>query len=400
MSLTPYRHVLALPGVRSLLLVAILARVPSTAIGISLTLYVANGLGLSWAQAGLATAAYTVGGAVGQPLTGRLLDRRGMRFTMALTGAASGLVWVVVPYLSYSALLPAALLGGLVALPVFSSVRLSLAALVPAEQRRPAFALDSMIVELSFMVGPAIAVVLGTSMSPRYGIYGLALGLVASGALMWWLNPPTQPAGETAPVTAPSRRSWLSSRLVALMVVAAAATFVLSATELTIVATLRDAGLQSWTGLAIAVWCVYSLVGGLVFGAGRSSATALGLVAALAALTIPIGLADAWPWLLLALLPSGVLCAPAMTAANDNLARIVPAASRGEATGLLGSAFTAGTTVGAPFAGVVIDNLGPSWSYAASGFVALLAALAALPLWRRGVPSDVLDDDRGLVGAR
>ena len=397
-SLAPYRHVLALPGVRSLLLVGILARVPTTAIGISLTLYVANGLGLSWVQAGLATAAYTVGGAIGQPLTGRLLDRRGMRFTMALTGGASGLVWAVVPYLSYSAFLVAALLGGLVALPVFSCVRLSLAALVPAEQRRPAFALDSMIVELSFMVGPALAVVLATSFSPGYGLYALALGLVASGALLWWLNPPTQPAGETVPLTAPSRRSWLSSRLVALMVVAAAATFVLSATELTIVATLRDAGLQSWTGLVIAVWCAYSLAGGLVFGAGRWSATALGLVALMAVFTIPIGLGDAWPWLMLALLPSGLLCAPAMTAANDNLARIVPAASRGEATGLLGSAFTAGTTAGAPFSGLIIDHLGPSWSYAASGLVGLLAIAAALPLWRRGVPSEALDDDRGLIG--
>ena len=35
---------------------------------------------------------------------------------------------------------------------------------------------------------------------------------------------------------------------------------------------LRDAGLQGWTGLAIALWCLYSLLGGLVFGAGRSRA--------------------------------------------------------------------------------------------------------------------------------
>jgi predicted MFS family arabinose efflux permease len=103
----------------------------------------------------------------------------------------------------------------------------------------------------------------------------------------------------------------------------------------------------------------------------------------MAALTIPVGLGDAWPWLLLALLPSGVLCAPAMTAANDNLTRIVPAASRGEATGLLGSAFTFGVAVGAPFAGTVIDHLGPSWSYAATGLVGLLATLAVIPLWRR-----------------
>jgi MFS family permease len=332
-------------------------------------------------------AAYTVGLALGQPVTGRLIDRRGMRFAVALTGAASGAVWATAPHLSYPALLAAALVGGFVVPPVFSAVRVSLAAMVPVDQRRPAFALDSMIIELSYVVGPAVAVVLATSLPTGYPLYALAAGLVASGALMGWLNPPTQPDGGSIPQTAPSRRTWFSARLLAIMIVAAAATFVLAGTELTIVATLGDAGAQHWTGLAIAVWCVYSLAGGLIFGAGRWPVTALALVAAMAVLTIPVGLADDWPWLLLALLPSGMLCAPSMTAANDNLARIVPPASRGEATGLLGSAFSVGASAGAPFAGLVIDRLGPSWSYAALGMVSLLAALAALPFWRRPAPA-------------
>jgi predicted MFS family arabinose efflux permease len=110
----------------------------------------------------------------------------------------------------------------------------------------------------------------------------------------------------------------------------------------------------------------------------------------MAVLTIPIGLASGWPWLLLALLPSGVLCAPSMTAANDNLARIVPAASRGEAIGLLGSAFTVGSTAGAPFAGLVIDAWGPPWAFAVAGAVSAVAALAALPAYRRS-PRAVVD---------
>ena len=59
-SLAPYRQVLAVPGVRTLLLLGILARVPSTAIAITLTLHVTDALGRNWAQAGLVTAAYTV----------------------------------------------------------------------------------------------------------------------------------------------------------------------------------------------------------------------------------------------------------------------------------------------------------------------------------------------------
>ena len=89
MNFAPYRHVLALPGIRALLLVGVFARIPATAIGITLTLHVANTLGRSWAEAGLATAAFTIGAAVGSPLMGRLIDRRGMRTVMVLTGAAA-----------------------------------------------------------------------------------------------------------------------------------------------------------------------------------------------------------------------------------------------------------------------------------------------------------------------
>jgi MFS family permease len=367
-----------------LLLVGILARVPATALGITLTLHVVNALGLTWARAGLVTAAYTVGAAIGQPLTGRLLDRRGLRFTMVLTTVAEAVVWILAPHLSYGSLLAAAVFGGLCGPPIFSVVRLSLAAMVPADQRRPAFALDSMIVELSYMVGPAIAVVLATSLRPGYGMYALAAGLVASGALVWWLNPPTQPEGQKIPEVAPSRRAWFSPRLASLMIAAAAATFVLSASEITVVATMKAADAQQWTGLAIALWCAYSLAGGLVFGAVRRPVSALTLIAVMSVLTIPVGLVTGWPWMMLALLPSGVLCAPSMTAANDNLTRIVPPAARGEANGLLSSAFTVGVTAGAPIAGMIIDGWGPGWAFAGAGAVGAVAVLAAVPAYRRG----------------
>jgi MFS family permease len=383
MNFAPYRHVLALPGIRALLLVGVFARIPATAIGITLTLHVANTLGRSWAEAGLATAAFTIGAAVGSPLMGRLIDRRGMRTVMVLTGMAGAVIWTIAPHLSYPALLAASVVGGLLGIPIFAAIRLGLAAMVPSDQRRPAFALDSMIVELSFMVGPAVAVVFATSLPPGYGLYVLAGGLAVTAMLMYALNPPTRPEGHELPAVAPSRRTWFGSRLISLMIAGTAATFILSATDLSIVATLRDAGAVRWTGVAIALWCAYSLIGGLIFGAVHWSVSALALIAAMGLLTIPVGLAPSWHWLLLALIPCGLLCAPTMTATNDDLARVVPAESRGEATGLLASAFTAGVAIGAPFAGLVIDHAGPAWSFAAAGAVGAIAVLAAVPAYRR-----------------
>ena len=64
-NLKPYREALALPGVRSLLLVSVLARVPLTATGVTLTFYVVLDLGRGYGAAGLVGAASTIGAAVG-----------------------------------------------------------------------------------------------------------------------------------------------------------------------------------------------------------------------------------------------------------------------------------------------------------------------------------------------
>ena len=128
MSLAPYRQVLAVPGVRALLLVGVLARIPATAVGITVTLHVATTLGRSWTQAGLVTAAYTIGVAVGAPLLGRLIDRRGLRTVMVLTTTVSAAVWFAAPHLAYLVLLPAALVAGLFGVPIFPAIRLALAA--------------------------------------------------------------------------------------------------------------------------------------------------------------------------------------------------------------------------------------------------------------------------------
>jgi predicted MFS family arabinose efflux permease len=383
MHLMPYRRVLALPGIRRLVLLGFLTRIPTTALGIGLTLHVVNNLHRSYAAAGLVTAAYTIGSAVGSPLIGRLTDRRGARPALALTTIVQTTCWVAAPHLGYRALIATAAVGGLFAVPVWGIIRQSLAARVPEAQRRPAYALDSMSVELSFMIGPAAAVALSTGLPGTWALNMLAAAQALAGVSLWLVNPMTRAAHEERGATPPPRRSWLRAPVVAVMLATCAATFILSGTELTIVATMRREAVVSWTGLVIALWCVYSLVGALVYGALHRSVPVLGLVLAMGVLTIPVGLAPDWRMLCLLLIPAGALCAPTITAGNDTLSRLVPAQSRGEAIGLLGSALTAGNTLGAPFAGLIIDVAGPRWAFAAAGTVGALAAAASFPAYRR-----------------
>ena len=88
-----YREVLALPGVTPLLSLALLARVPAAAAPVTLTLHVVLTLDRGYAAAGAVGAASTVGMAVGAPVLGRLVDRRGLRTMLALTSAAAAVFW-------------------------------------------------------------------------------------------------------------------------------------------------------------------------------------------------------------------------------------------------------------------------------------------------------------------
>jgi predicted MFS family arabinose efflux permease len=382
MHLAPYRHVLSLPGLRRLVVLGFLTRIPTTAIGIGLTLHVVNNLHRSYAAAGLVTAAYAIGGAVGSPLIGRLVDRRGARPALAVTTLVQTACWFAAPHLGYQALAATAAVGGLLAVPVWGIIRQSLTAQVPEAHRRPAFALDSMSVEVSFMIGPAAAVALSTGLPGATALNVLAVAQMLAGIALYVVNPMTRAAHETRSAKAPARRSWLRVPVFVVLMAACVATFILSSSELTIVATLRQDRAASWTGLVIALWCAYSLVGGLVFGTLHRPVPVLAMVAAMGLLTIPAGLAPDWRILCLLLIPAGALCAPTITAANDTLSRLVPADSRGEAMGLLGSALTVGNTIGAPFAGLVIDGAGPGWAFAAAGAVGTLAAALAFPAYR------------------
>ncbi|GAA2851682.1 MFS transporter [Streptosporangium fragile] len=385
MALEPYRRLLAVPGVRSLLLVGMLARIPSTAVAITLTMHVVRELDLGYGAAGLVTAAATAGMAVGSPLAGRFVDRRGLRPVLAVTTLAQLAFWSTAWAMPFPVLLAAAVPAGLLSLPVFSVIRQCLAALVPVEQRRLGFSLDSMIVELSYMAGPALAIAGVTALGsiPTMGL--VALGLVASGTALFALNPPIRSADELKePAGKVSRRQWLTPAMLGLLGMTAAATFVLAATELSLVATMERAGDTAWIGLAIALWCAYSLLGGFVYGMLPRGLSPLVLIGAMGLLTVPVGLVGGgWHWLILAVLPAGVLCAPALSATVDTVSRWVPAGARGEAMGLHGTALLIGGGISSPIAGAVIDGPGPGWAFAAAGAICVVMVLVALPFWRR-----------------
>jgi predicted MFS family arabinose efflux permease len=381
MTLTPYRQTLALPGIKSLLVVATLARIPIAGSAVVLTLHVVNDLGMGYGAAGLVGAAFTVGASLGAPVMGRFVDRRGLRPMLVLTTVAEVVFWTTAQAMPYWALLIAAF-GGFLSLPAFSVARQSIAALTPEAQRLPAFALDSMTTEISFMAGPALGVLIATTAGPRVAMFAIGGGLLLAGVGLWLLDPPVRSHDEEETATAERvpRSTWLRPGLIAVLAVSSAATLVLSGTEVAVVAVLRHTGELSWTGLVLSLWAVYSLLGGFLYGTVRRGLSPVMLLAPMAALTIPVGLGGNHWWLLaLLLIPAGALCAPTITASADAVSRMTPASARGEAMGWHNSALTVGVALGSPFAGLVMDTWSPPWGFVAVGGVGVLVTLLVLP---------------------
>jgi MFS family permease len=388
-ALGKYRQVLALPGVRALLGLMLLARIPESAMSMVLTLHVVLSLHRSYGAAGLVGAAGTIGIAVGAPLAGRLVDGWGLRGMLAITTIGDGAYWLTAWRLPYPMLLVLSFVGGVLALPVMSTGRQALAALVPEEHRKAAFSLDSISVELSFMVGPAAGVLVATKVSTVAAVISVGCLLILAGIALFVMNPKMRADHETGAGTIrPPRRQWLSPQLLAVLATACGALFVLAGSEVSMVAALRSVGEISWTGVVTVVICLASVIGGFVYGALRRTPGVLTLMVLLSALAIPIGLAGGVWWMLaLAMVPSNLMCAPTLAATGDEVSRLAPASVRGEAMGLQSSAFTVGIALGSPVVGFVVDHFGASGGFAAAGLGGVLVALVAWPLSRRPPPA-------------
>ncbi|MFF0491406.1 MFS transporter [Nocardia sp. NPDC003482] len=388
-----YREVLSAAAVRNVLLLGVLVRIPFFAATVLLALHVVQTLHGSYAQAGALATVVTLCTAASGPWRGRMLDRLGLRRTLAPSLVVGAVCWSIAPFVSYVPLLVLAAAAGLFDIPVFGVVRQAVIAATTERTRQAALALESVSVEAAFMIGPVISVAATTVGSTGTVLFGVEWSMILAGALMWWWNPPLRgESGDGSSVVL--RRHWFRVEFVAVCLGATAAVAVLAAAELTFVSAIREFGAQRWLGVVMAVWGFGSLVGGLVYGAMRRSISTFLLLAGLGAVTLPMALANGPFPLAVAGLVAGLLCAPTITASVDQLSRIVPEGGRGEAIGWHGAAMTLGTGIGSSMAGLAIDAGGSAAGFGAAGVLglgagaglAMVAGLGARPSAREYAP--------------
>ncbi len=382
----PYRRVLDVPGIRTLYGLALVARIPVTAVPTALTLRVVLGLHRGFAESGLVVAASAIGTAVGAPLLGRLVDRRGPRAVLAVTTVCQAGFWTAAALLPYAWFVPAAFVGGVLSLPVFQLARQSIASLLPLEDRQAGMSLDSMSIEVAFSIGPAAGVIAVTRLGSSVAMLVIGASMVAAGVALMILNPPIEtgvtPAaehGERSAATT-SRSPFTTPVAVATLVATACATFTLSGNDSAVAAAMRAFGHIGLLGVVIAVACLASLIGGFVYGMLSRRHNPLVLLLFLATCSVLPFLAQSWWVLLILVIPAALFCAPLLSATAEVMSRVAPPAQRGRALGVHTSALTIGNAAGAPVAGIAIDRWSPAAGFATIGAAGAAMAVVALAL--------------------
>ncbi|NYE37925.1 MFS family permease [Nocardioides cavernae] len=388
--LDSYRRVLSRPGALAFSSAALVARLPISMVGLGIVLLVEGRTG-SYGLAGTVSAVFVLSEAAFAVLHGRWVDHHGQARVLPLAisvfGAGLALMMLAVeqdwarPWTHVFAAVAGA------ALPqVGASVRTRWSHLLDdAGEKQTAFALEAVLDEVVFVVGPVLVTLLATGWHPVAGLtVAVVTGLVGTYAFAAQRST-EPPAGRSAP--SGGDRTPMPWRLVLpLAVVCLTLGALFGAAEVTTVAFAEEQGQRWVAGWLLAAWSLGSLVAGLVTGAvvwrrGPDVRLRWGS-AAMAATMAPLMFVSSVPVMALVLLVGGLAVAPTLISAMTMVEQGVPSARLTEGMAILHTGIVAGVAPGASIAGFVVDHSGASAAYAvalAGGVLGALAAQAARP---------------------
>ena len=345
----------------------------------------------SYGLAGAVAATLTLSQALTAPWLARLADRHGQRrlLVLALAVHASGTLLLVLAAQAGAPawmLFPAAGLAGAAVLPVGSLVRARWAGLVggtPAlgtPALGTAFALESVLDEAVFVVGPVLVTALAVGVAPAAGLLG-PLVFVVVGSLYLAIQGSTEPGPTSEPPPA-GRFAVLSPGLMVLILSCAAIGFSLSVIDVGMVAFARERGSAGAAGPLLALFATGSMLAGLAYGTRdwRTPPDRRFLVAtaAFCAGTVPILLADGVVAMALSVAVTGVGIAPALIASSTLVEVLVPRPALTEGLTWVVTALTVGAAAGAALSGVAVDLAGSRAAFAVAFTAGLVSVLIAL----------------------
>jgi len=366
---------------RRWVLTAFFARLPGTMTAFALLMAGREATG-SFTFGAWMTSACAVGAALAAPWRGRRLDREPL-----LLGLRRGLYWqaLLTVGLCVAATLRAptpVLLAGALLLGVLPSgtqggIRALLTSVVPASRLEAAFALDAVLVEVQWVLGPLLV-----GMASASGVPLLALGLMGASALV--ASVLSQGLPERAPVSASvaAREApgvWRAPGVLAVLLLVAVLGASWGALEAGIPPRLEEVGggAALW-GVLAALLSAVSAAGGLAYallpraeGRGEGTWRAKLLLGAWGLLLLPLGWVASLQGMGLWLIAAGLFLAPLTGTLTFLLQRALPPARHAEGFSFYSACWSLGAAGGSALAGSLL-GLG--------GARPVLAGAALLPI--------------------
>jgi MFS family permease len=410
--LRSYPQLLGTPGAATLGFWGMVGRFPIAMRSISILILVSAVTG-SLGNAGTLAAATLVSQGVAGPVLGRLADRLSQRRVlltacMAHPVAITLLLTSVVLAAPLWLLIVGAVAVGCTSVSFSSFMRARWAALVEHTMLRTAYALESMIDETIFLLGPLLVTVLVTAVGPAAGL--LASGvLTTTGSIAVALHRRSEPASGPTPASGPVRAFAVPGVRV-LMVSYAGIGFLLGAVDVTMIAFAQEQLAPGLGGVFLSLTAMGGLTGGAVYGAvnwRRSEAQLLLITTCLLTVgAVPLTFAGSSLAMAVLAAVAGIAIAPALIAGSTLLESLAPKGSLSEGFSWLNSAGALGIASGTA-AGGRLAELGSSelaaWAAVCGGIVAVGLSLAGQSALRRGdgltTSTADLDGDDGVVAA-
>lgn len=379
--LSAYRAILATPGAPAFTTAGALGRLPLSMTGLGIVLLISERTG-DYGPAGLVMAVYVIVSAVFAPVQGRLADRIGQAPVLLAAGGLFTTGLVVLLLTVESTLLGAgvgAALAGAGSPQAGSLVRARWTHVLPDRSRlQTAFALEAILDEVVFIVGPVLVTVLTLSVLDWSG---LAVAGAAAIVGAWGLaaQRATQPPHTTR---GHGPRAPLPWGLLGPLVVAAAGLGVLfGANEVLIVAFTKQEGQPGAAGVVLAIFSAGSLLAGIAIGATAPPADPvrrlrLGTVG-LTIFLAPLPFVPDTVWLAVFFLLAGLMLSPTLITAVHLVELSVPGTRLTESLTWTTTGMSAGTAGGAAVSGYLVDHFSVATGFALPVAAALLVTAVA-----------------------
>lgn len=358
-----YLAVLAMPQMKRLFAAAFVGRLPVGMHSLGMVLLVSKETG-SYAVAGGATAAFAIAGGLTAPPIGRLIDRIGQ--TPVLVACAAGFPVSVAALLVVAdsggqtiPVLACAAATGVTFPPLFATLR-TLITTLAGGLVETAFALEAVVQELFFILGPLLVAVV-VAISTAEAALALSAALVAVGAVAFATTPASRHWRRDRDETRSGAGALSSPGIRTIVVSSVIDGMTFGSLEVALPAFAQSHGSASAAGVMLGTLAFGSMLGGLWYGAREWQRDAADLLIVfswpLAIGLTPLALAGSIPVMTVLLLIAGLFIAPSAAACFALVGRLAPGGAVTEAFTWLSTAVTAGFALGGAFAGVLVQQL-------------------------------------------